>query len=73
MQVHYKQRNVLDVINDYIEEAAFSNRRVDYIELQAEEMEEFLELVEMEDYRSVNLPFDDSKYYVYKDVRIYEI
>ena len=53
MQVHYKQRNVLDVINDYIRQAEFSNRRVDYIELQQEEMEEFLQLVEMDEYQKV--------------------
>ena len=70
MQVHYKQRNVVDVIDDYIQEAEFSNRRVDYVELTPEEFEEFQALAD--DYKSVNIPFSYDSYLVYRGIRVYE-
>jgi len=70
MQVHYKQRNVVDVIDDYIKEAELSNRRVDYVELAPEEFEEFQALAE--GYKSVIIQFSNDSYLVYRGVRIYE-
>lgn len=70
MQVHYKQRNVVDVIDDYIKEAMFSNRRVDYVELEPEEFEEFESLAE--DYKKVDISWSNDSYLVYRGIRVYE-
>jgi hypothetical protein len=68
MKVSYKQRDVVDVIDDYIREAKISGRRVDYIELQEEEMKEFLLLAK--GYTKVEVPFGHT-YYTYNSIRVY--
>jgi len=68
MKVSYRQRNVVDVIDDHIKGADISGRRVDYIELQEEEMKEFLLLAK--GYNKVEVPFSHT-YYTYNGIRVY--
>jgi hypothetical protein len=69
MKVHYKQRNVVDIIDDYIREAEISGRRVDYVELQDHEMEEFKRIDP--GYASVDISFSNDSYLVYRGIRVY--
>lgn len=71
MKVNYKQLTLLEEINQAINKSG-GDSVVDYIELNEQEMAEFLDTMKETGLEHSTIRGFDETYYVYRGVRIYE-